>query len=118
MYKLILLSILQSACLVAGQMFLKFTMNRLDRLAFTWRCIKQLFTDINFLLCGICMGGASVLWFYILRNYPFSSAYPMISFSYVLGLIVAAVVFHEHIPAVRYVGVALIIIGAILVVQK
>ena len=42
----------------------------------------------------------------------------MISFSYVLGLIVAAVVFHEHIPAVRYVGVALIIIGAILVVQK
>lgn len=118
MYKLILLSIVQSALLVLGQMFLKFTMSRIDKLAFSWSCIKQLFTDINFLLCGICMGGASVMWFYILKNYPFSAAYPMISFSYVLGLIIAGVVFHEHIPAIRYVGVALIIVGAILVVQK
>ena len=118
MYKLILLSIVQSTLLVLGQMFLKFTMQKVDKLAFTWSCIKQLFTDINFLLCGLCMGGGSVLWFYILRNYPFSAAYPMISFSYVLGLVVAAVVFHEHIPFVRYVGVALIIIGAILSVQK
>ena len=118
MYKLILLSVVQSALLVAGQMFLKFTMNKIDKLSFTWRCIKQLFTDYNFLLCGLCMGGASMLWFYILKNYPFSAAYPMISFSYVLGLVVAGVVFHEHIPFVRYVGVALIIIGAILIVQK
>ena len=118
MYKLILLSIVQSACLVAGQMFLKFTMNKIDKLAFSWHCIKQLFTDLNFLLCGIFMGAGSVLWFYILKNYPFSAAYPMISFSYVLGLVVAGVVFHEHIPAIRYVGVALIIIGAILIVQK
>jgi len=42
----------------------------------------------------------------------------MISFSYVLGLVVAGLVFHEHIPAIRYVGVALIIAGAILIVQK
>ncbi len=118
MYKLILLSVVQSALLVAGQMFLKFTMNKIDKLAFTWHCIKQLLTDLNFLLCGLCMGGGSILWFYILRKYPFSAAYPMISFSYVLGLIVAAVVFKEHIPAVRYIGVALIILGAILVVQK
>ena len=81
MYKLILLSIVQSALLVFGQMFLKFTMNKIDKLSFTWRCIKQLFTDWNFLLCGLCMGGASVLWFYILKHYPFSAAYPMISFS-------------------------------------
>lgn len=118
MYKLIILSVVQSALLVAGQMFLKFTMSNIDKLAFTWRCIKQLFTDINFLLCGLCMSGASVLWFYILKNYPFSAAYPMISFSYVLGLVVAGLVFHEHIPAIRYVGVALIIAGAILIVQK
>ena len=41
MYKLILLSIVQSALLVFGQMFLKFTMNKIDKLSFTWRCIKQ-----------------------------------------------------------------------------
>ena len=64
------------------------------------------------------MAAATLLWFYILRHFPFSAAYPMISFSYAIGLAVSILVFHEQIPPVRYIGVALIILGTILVAQK
>ena len=42
-------------------------------------------------------------------------AYPMISLSYVFGLIAAAVVFHEIVDYRKWLGVALIISGCILI---
>ena len=118
MLRLILLAIVQSSFLVAGQTFLKLTLDKVGKLSFSWSCIKELFTNLNFLFCGLCMAGATLLWFYILRHFPFSAAYPMISFSYAIGLVVSILVFHEQIPPVRYVGVFLIILGTVLVAQK
>ena len=118
MYKLILISIVQSTFLVAGQTFLKFALAKVDTMGFTWHCVKQLFWNLPFVLCGACMGVATVLWFYILRHFPFSAAYPLISISYVIGTFVSLFIFHENIPPIRYAGIALIIIGVILIVQK
>ena len=118
MLKLIVTSTVQSTFLVAGQVFLKFALQKVDKMGFTWHCIKQLFWNLPFLLCGICMGVATVLWFYILRHFPFSAAYPLISISYVLGTFVSLFIFHENIPPIRYVGIALIIIGVVFIAQQ
>ncbi|MGM9774727.1 MAG: EamA family transporter [Candidatus Egerieousia sp.] len=118
MYRLVLLSIVQSTFLVAGQIFLKLALAKIDKMSFTWHCIKQLLTNLHFLFCGLCMAAATVLWFYILRHFPFSAAYPLISISYVLGTVASVLIFHEQIPAIRYVGIALIIAGVVLIAQK
>jgi undecaprenyl phosphate-alpha-L-ara4N flippase subunit ArnE len=44
-------------------------------------------------------------------------AYPMISLSYVFGMLAAMFIFHETIPLTRWVGVALIILGCIFVAK-
>ncbi len=118
MFRLVILSLVQSIFLVAGQTFLKLTLDKIDNLSFTWRCIKQFLLNYNFLLSGIFMGLATFLWFYILKHFPFSAAYPLISFSYIIGTIASIIIFHEQVPPVRYIGIVLIIIGAILVAQK
>jgi undecaprenyl phosphate-alpha-L-ara4N flippase subunit ArnE len=44
-------------------------------------------------------------------------AYPMISLSYVFGMFAAMIFFHEEISTTRWVGVACIIIGCILIAR-
>src|SRR5574344_618016 len=118
MLKLIVTSTVQSTFLVAGQVFLKFALQKVDKMGFTWHCIKQLFWNFPFLLCGLCMGAATVLWFYILRHFSFSAAYPLISIRYVLGAFVSFFIFHVNIPRIGYVGMALIIIGVVFIAQQ
>jgi undecaprenyl phosphate-alpha-L-ara4N flippase subunit ArnE len=55
---------------------------------------------------------------YIIRHFEFSIAYPLISISYVWGVLAAIFIFHENIPPIRFVGVALIVVGVICIVQK
>ena len=54
---------------------------------------------------------------YILKNYEFSKAYPLVSISSILGILAAIVIFNETIPVLRWVGVTLIIIGVIFVAR-
>ena len=63
------------------------------------------------------MGGATVLWLHILKNYPLSIAYPLTSLSYVFGMIGAWWIFHEAIPLSRWIGVAIIIIGIYFIIK-
>ena len=95
--RLIILSIIQSILLCGGQVLLKFALNKMG--TFSW-------TSDFF-----------VLWMYIIKNFPFSMAYPMISLSYVFGMFAAIVFFHEQIPLVRWVGVFLIMSGCVLIAK-
>ena len=56
-----------------------------------------------------------MLWLYILKHYPLSQAYPLISLSYVMGMLAAVFVFHEAVPLVRWLGVGLIMAGVVMV---
>lgn len=118
MYRLILLSTLQSVLLVSAQVFLKFALNRFGPFQLSWSWIKEALTCLPLALSGLCMASATVLWMYILRNFEFNQAYPLISISYILGTIVSIFIFKETIPLVRYIGIAFIILGVILIVQK
>jgi drug/metabolite transporter (DMT)-like permease len=109
--QLFFLAILQSLLLAGGQVFLKFALERMLPFAISVDFFKSVFANWQFALCGLCYGLGSILWFYIIKNYPFSMAYPLVSLSYVFGMIAAIVFFHEHVDFIKWIGVLLIMLG-------
>jgi undecaprenyl phosphate-alpha-L-ara4N flippase subunit ArnE len=118
MLKLVAFSTLQALCLVCGQIFLKFAIAQTGRFSLTWRFIREALTAWQLAAAGICMALASLLWFHILKHYPFSVAYPMISISYIFGMLASIFIFHETVPLTRWIGVLLIMGGVILVAKQ
>ena len=117
MLKLIVLSTVQSVCLVAGQVFLKTAMMHTGRFGLTWRFVRDALTTWQLAASGVCMALASLIWFYILKHYALSLAYPMISISYVFGMLASIFFFHETVPLMRWIGVLLIMSGVALVAR-
>lgn len=111
------LAILQSLLLAGGQVFLKIALTHMKPFAMTFEFWQSVFANWQFALCGVCYGAGSVLWFYIIKHYPFSMAYPMVSLSYVFGMIAAIVFFHEDVSLVRWSGVLLIMLGCYLIAK-
>ena len=111
------LAILQSLLLAGGQVLLKFALNRMLPFAWTAAFWKSVFVNWQFAACGICYGAGSLLWFYIIKHFPFSMAYPMVSLSYVMGMFAAIIFFHEQIPMTRWIGVFLIMSGCVLIAK-
>lgn len=117
MWKIIPYAVLQSLLLVGGQVFLKFAMMRM--LPFTWTKTfwVSLLTNWHFAACGLFFGAASLLWMYIVKVFPFSMAYPMVSLSYVFGMFAAILFFHEEVSLMKWVGVACIMLGCVLIAK-
>lgn len=68
------------------------------------------------LWAGLALFGVSaVFWLVVLSKVPLSFAYPFVGLSYVVIVFVARVVLHEHVPALRWVGVAVVAAGIALV---
>jgi len=118
MLKLVLLVTFQSALLTASQVFLKMALNTFGKFQWSFAFFKTVFTSIPFALSGITVTTAMIIWVYVLKKFEFSLAYPMISISYIFGLLAAYFIFHEPIVWTRWLGVAVIIAGVVLVVQK
>lgn len=67
---------------------------------------------------GLFLFGLSALvWLTVLSRASLSFAYPFASLTYLLIVLVDRFVFHEEIPAARWVGVALIMAGIVLVAR-
>lgn len=115
--KLLPISLLQCLLLSSGQVLMKIGLTKAGDFSWTGHYFRGLFINWQFACCGLCYGAGSILWMYIIKHFPFSMAYPMVSLSYVFGMIAAMVVFKEHIPAVRWVGVFLILSGCTLVAK-
>ena len=108
---LLVLAIIQSLLLAGGQVLLKFALNRMLPFAWTFDFWKSVFANWQFAACGLCYGAGSILWFYIIKNFPFSMVYPLVSLSYVFGMIAAIVFFHEPVNMTKWLGVLLIMAG-------
>ena len=108
---LLVLAIIQSLLLAGGQVLLKCALNRMLPFAWTFDFWKSVFANWQFAACGLCYGAGSILWFYIIKNFPFSMAYPLVSLSYVFGMIAAIVFFHEPVNMTKWLGVLLIMAG-------
>lgn len=117
MWKILPLAILQSALLAGGQVMMKIAMMRLHAFSFTWRFVRTVLVDWQLAVGGLLFLLASLLWMYMLKVFPLSIAYPLVSLSYVFGMVAAVVVFHENVPPTRWAGVGLIMAGCCLIAK-
>lgn len=117
MILLILLIILQSVVLVAAQTFLKISVELFGKFSWSWQYFKTVFTTWQFAASGICALSAMFIWMYVLKKYEFSVAYPLLSISYVIGLLSAHFIFHEAVPLTRWIGVVIVMVGVFFIVK-
>jgi len=118
MYRLILLSVVQSMLLCGGQVMLKLAVLRMDKAQpfreFVWRSVV---CNWRLACCGVLMTGAGLMWMYILRHFPLSSAYPLTALSFVFGMLAAIWIFHEPVSWAQWAGVFLILVGCWLITK-
>lgn len=114
---LIILIIVQSVLLVAAQSFLKISVELFGKFSWSWPYFKTVFTTWQFAASGACALSAMLVWMYVLKHYEFSVAYPLLSISYIIGLIAAQFVFHEAVPLTRWIGVVIIMIGVFFILK-
>ena len=117
MWKIIPYAILQSILLTGAQVFLKFALNRMPSFAWTREFWFSMLSNWQFAVCGLLFGSASLLWMYIVKVFPFSSAYPMVSLSYVFGMCAAILFFHEEVSLIKWLGVMFIVLGCMLIAK-
>lgn len=117
MWKIILYSVSQCILLVTGQVFLKLALMRMLPFGWNREFWLALLTNWHFAACGIFFGAGSLLWMYIVKTFPFSTAYPMVSLSYVFGMFAAMLFFHEDISVTKWMGVMCIIVGCFLIAK-
>jgi len=116
-FKLLPIALIQCILLTGGQVLMKFGLTKAGDFCWSWQYFHKLLVNWQFFSCGICYGIASVLWMYIIKNFPFSIAYPMVSLSYVFGMFAAIIFFHEQVPIERWIGVFLILAGCVLIAK-
>jgi multidrug transporter EmrE-like cation transporter len=68
------------------------------------------------LWAGLTLFGVSaVFWLVVLSKVALSFAYPFVGVSYIVIVLVARLVLHEHVPTLRWVGVAVVATGIAIV---
>ena len=70
--KLLPLAIVQSLLLAGGQVFLKLALGRMEPFGWCWRFWSSVLTNWQFALCGLLYAAGTILWFYIIKHFPFS----------------------------------------------
>jgi undecaprenyl phosphate-alpha-L-ara4N flippase subunit ArnE len=85
----------------------------MEPFGFSWKFFKSALFNWQFASSGLCVVAASLIWFYIVKHFDLSVAYPMISISYVFGMLAAIFIFHETVSLSRWIGVGFIMLGVI-----
>jgi multidrug transporter EmrE-like cation transporter len=114
---LAVISILLSA---AAQVILKLGMNRLvtggvARSSDTAHIIAQALGSPIVWLGLLTYGASAMAWLAVLARLDLSLAYPFVALGLVLTCIFGVLMFHEPLSALKLVGVALVVIGVLLV---
>lgn len=118
MLTLVLLVLLQTAMMVAGQVMLKLGLIRMGDFAWTRACIVD-GVLLNAWMWGavILLVAANLFWLYLLKFYPYSVAYPLTSVGFVMALVTGLFIFHEPVTAVQWAGAMLVMIGCYLIAK-
>jgi drug/metabolite transporter (DMT)-like permease len=106
-------------CLVAGQLIIKFGLDRMHGFSLTGpglpdRIVKVITSPFIWLGLGVT-AISSLFWFDILSTRDASYAYPYLSLTFIVMQVAARVFFHEPIPSVRWLGIGLICMGAFVI---
>jgi len=121
MFNRVLLIFIPVTAAAVGQMILKIGMTQVGELKFSdgiismfWRTFSNLYV-----LGGLAFFGVNaMLWLVVLSREKLSFAYPMVAFAYIVTILLAKFVLHENIPALRWAGLATIIVGILMIAKS
>src|SRR3989338_1472059 len=121
MFNRVLLIFIPVTAAAVGQMILKIGMTQVGELKFSdgiismfWRTFSNLYV-----LGGLAFFGVNaMLWLVVLSREKLSFAYPMVAFAYIVTILLAKFVLHEDIPALRWAGLATIIVGVLMIAKS
>lgn len=77
----------------------------------------QLFTNVPSLAGVFLYFFSAVIWAYLLTKLSISLVQPILALTYVVTPILAVVLLHEGVPALRWLGILVIIIGVVIVAR-
>ena len=102
-----------------AQIFLKQGLSKLQRALGTERSVLSLASGVvrqSFIwLWGVSFVAATALWLLGLQKLELSYAYPLVAAGYVLVNILSVLFFHERVDRNRWVSVAMISLGVMLI---
>lgn len=118
-FKILFLGVTQAILLVSYQVCLKLTTRSFDEFSFSRQVLVESVLKNHFFWLAIVLLIINIiLWLYILKSYEFSRAYPLISLSYVFGILASIFIFNETVPFHRWIGVLFIIAGVCIVTRE
>lgn len=79
--------------------------------------IRTMLTNLTVWAGLVLFGLSAVVWLFVLSRTSLSFAYPFAALTYLLIVLVDRFVLHEAVPALRWTGVACIMIGIVLVAR-
>lgn len=98
---------------VIGQICFKLGVRQAGKVELSLALLRLLFTP--YIMAGILAYVISTLsWLSVLSKADLSFAYPMISFGYIIIVLVSLLLFKENVSSVRWLGVILISLGVFL----
>lgn len=106
-----------------GQIVWKQGMSSMDKITcveelLKFKTIFNIFTN-KYILFGIMLyGSAFVLWLAAMSTLDISFMYPLLSLAYVVTAIFAVAILGEVITISRWAGIALVVIGCILIARS
>ncbi len=117
MWKIIPYALLQALLMTSVQVMLKYALIQMPPFSWTMTFFSRLLTNWQFAASGLFFCASSLLWMHMLRHFPLSTAYPMLSLSYVFGMGAAIVFFHEEVSLLKCIGVLFIVIGCLFIAK-
>jgi drug/metabolite transporter (DMT)-like permease len=111
---LILLAVLLGA---TGQVIMKMGMKIYGQVsaASVWGQLVPILKIPQVFLGFVCYGLSAVLWIAVVSNVDLSLAYPMVSLAYVLVFLASWLFLGEQITALRIAGLAIIVVGVLVI---
>lgn len=80
--------------------------------------LTKLFTDVTNLVGMFLYFCSAVIWSYLLTKLDISVVQPVLALTYVATPILAFFILGENIPIMRWVGIAIIIVGVVVVARS
>jgi multidrug transporter EmrE-like cation transporter len=118
-FALILTGVLLNAC---AQLLLKAGTNAVGHIEFSssgiWFVAPKLLFEPHILGGLACYAISVVVWIGALSRTPVSLAYPMLSIGYIVNAIAAWYLFNEALTPTRMLGIAVIIVGVVLITRS
>lgn len=111
------------ACGAAGQIMLKNGMNAVGKIEkaeslVSAETISKMASNIFVVLGLLLYALSAIFWLGAISSLEISLAYPLMSLSYVLVAVLAFFIFKENISVLRWAGIAVIILGCVMLAKS